>query len=87
MTELKELENEKKFVLTDFNHLDSTHFSTLRHPCLGRDPYFGNRWAREKIIFLKRRLDKNRRSLEKGKDRFILILKKQVELPSIWWYW
>jgi len=21
-------------------------FSTLRHPCLGFDPYFGNQWVR-----------------------------------------
>ena len=33
----------KKFVLTDLNHLGATHFSTLRDPYLGRDPYFGNR--------------------------------------------
>jgi len=35
----------KKFVLTELNHLGATHFSTLRDPCLGRDPYFGNRVA------------------------------------------
>jgi len=29
----------KKCVLTDFNHLGATHFSTLR------DPYFGNRFS------------------------------------------
>jgi len=32
----------KKFVLTDLNHLGATHLSTLRDPCLGRDPSFGN---------------------------------------------
>jgi len=35
----------KKFVLTDLNHRGATHFSTLCGPCLGRDPYFGNRCA------------------------------------------
>jgi len=45
------LKNEKKkFVLTDWNHLGATHFSTLHHPCLGRDPYFGNRWTKESAV-------------------------------------
>jgi len=26
---------------SDWDHLGVTHFLTLRHPCLGRDPCFG----------------------------------------------
>ena len=40
----------KKFVLTDLNDLGPTHFSTFREPCLGRDPYFGNRWNNVKFF-------------------------------------
>jgi len=36
----------EKFVFTDLNQLGATHFSTLRDPCLGGDPYLGNRWIR-----------------------------------------
>ena len=28
------------------DNLGATHFLTLRHPCLGFYPYFGNHWAR-----------------------------------------
>jgi len=31
---------------SSLNHLDATHFLTLRHPCLGFDSYFVNHWAR-----------------------------------------
>jgi len=29
-----------------WDHLGATHILTLRHPCLGFDQYFVNRWAR-----------------------------------------